>query len=139
MHESTICPTVQRLGFTRKKLQHIAFGCSKDLRAKGYSLRGKWAEDHQLKLGRTSVNAITIMSHEGVYDIYLTEEKVNGEIFECFVAIWLVPRLMPSNGINNYSIVIMDNCSVHLLEGKCNPNDSKHRCPPEVFTTILIL
>lgn len=34
VHESTICHTVHRLGFTRKKLQHIAFGRSEGLRAK---------------------------------------------------------------------------------------------------------
>ena len=34
VYKSTICCTVHRLGFTRKKLQHIAFGRSEDLRAK---------------------------------------------------------------------------------------------------------
>lgn len=67
------------------------------------------AEDHQLKLGRASVtvNAIAIMSYEGVNDIYLTEENVNGEIFERFVTTCLLPQLMPFNGVNNHSIVIL--------------------------------
>ena len=99
VHESTICHTVYRLGFTRKKLQHVSFGRSEDLRARfiadaslfdphmflrvgesgfrqrnsirsyGYSLRGMRAKGHQLKLGRISVNAIAVMSHEGVNDI----------------------------------------------------------------------
>ena len=148
VHESTICRTVHRLGFSRKKLQYIAFGRSEYLRAKfiadisifdprmflwtdesgfrqrnsirryGYSLRGMQAEDHQLKLGRASVNAIAVMSHEGVNDIYmyLTEENVNSNIFETFVATCLLPQLMPFNGVNNHSIVIMDNCAVHHLE-----------------------
>ena len=76
----------------------------------GYSLRGMRAEDHQLKLGRTSINAIAIMSHEGVNDL------VNGDTFEKFVTTCLLPQLMPFNGVNNHSIVVMDNCSVHHLE-----------------------
>ena len=146
VHESTICRTVYHFGFTRKKLQHIAYGRSEDQRAKfiadvsifdphmfwwvdesgfrqrnsirkyGYSLRGMRAEDHQLKLGRACINAIAIMSHEGVNDIYLTEENVNGDIFENFVATCLLPQLMPFNGVNHHSIVILDNCSVHHLE-----------------------
>ena len=34
VHESTICRTIHRIGFSRKKLQHIAYGRSEDLRAK---------------------------------------------------------------------------------------------------------
>ena len=33
VHESTICRTIHRLGFTRKKIEHIAFQRSDDLRA----------------------------------------------------------------------------------------------------------
>ena len=85
VHQSTICRTIHYLGFTRKKLQCIAYGRSEDQKAKfiadmsifdphmflwvdesgfrqrnsirsyGYSLRGMRAEDHQLKLGRTSI------------------------------------------------------------------------------------
>ena len=64
------------------------------MRNYGYSLRGIRAEDHQLKLRRAlaSVNAIAVMSHEGVNDIYLTEEYVKGETFETFVATCLLPN-----------------------------------------------
>ena len=71
----------------------ITFGRSEDLRAKfvadisifdphmflsvdesgfrqklwiALTMRGMWIEDRQLKLGRASVNAIAVMSHEGV-------------------------------------------------------------------------
>ena len=67
-------------------------------------------------LGRASVNAIAVMSHVGVNDINLTEENVNGESFETFVATCLLPQLVPFNGVNNHSIVVMDNCAVHHLE-----------------------
>ena len=41
---------------------------------------------------------------------------MNGDIFEDFVRTTLLPILMPFNGINSHSVVIMDNCSVHHLE-----------------------
>ena len=146
VHESTICRTIHHLGFTRKKIEHIAFQRSDDLRANfksdisifdpntfvwvdesgfrqrnsirsyGYSLRGMRAEDHQLKLGKLSINVIGMMSISGMEDIYVVEENVNGDIFEHFVATCLLPQLMPFNGVNTHSVVIMDNCSVHHLE-----------------------
>ena len=48
------------------------------IRAYGYSLRGMRACDHQLRTGRKSINAIGVVSLEGVEDVYLTEGNVNG-------------------------------------------------------------
>ena len=145
VHVSTICCTVYCLGYTRKRLQHIALQRSDDLRAQymaeislfdpctlvwvdesgfrqrnsirayRYSLQGLRAEDHQLKLGKSRINAIGIMSYQGMEDVYLTEDNVNGDIFEHFVGSCLLPILMPFNGVNTH-LVVMDNCSVHHLE-----------------------
>ena len=85
------------LGLQKKQLQHIALQCSEELRTQymakimqkfnqeilyGYSLRGMRATDH---IGRKHINAMTVMSLEGVKDVYLSEENVNGDIFEDFV------------------------------------------------------
>ena len=86
------------------------------IRAYGYSLRGMRASDYQLRAGQKSVNAIGVVSLEGVEDVYLTEGNVGGDIFEDFVRTTLLPILMPFNGINSHSVVIMDNCSVHYLQ-----------------------
>ena len=56
------------------------------------------------------------MSHLGVQDVYLTEENVNGDLFEKFVTTCLIPLLMPFNGTNTRSVVLMDNCSIHHLD-----------------------
>ena len=146
VHESTIRRTIHYLGFTRKKIEHIAYQRSNTLRAEfmsdisifdpnmivwvdetgfrhtnsirsyGYSLRGMRAEDHHLKLGKVSINVIGIMSIYGMEDIYITEENVNGDTFENFIGTCLLPQLMPFNGINTHSVVVMDNCSVHHME-----------------------
>ena len=141
VHVSTICRTVDRLGFTRTRLQHVALQRSEEMRAEfmadisnfdasmlvwvdetgfrlknsvrayGYSLRGMRATDYQLRVGNRSI--IAIMSLEGMEDIYLTEDNVNGDVFEDFVRTTLLPILMPFNGANSHSVVILDNCSVH--------------------------
>ena len=43
----------------------------------------------------------------------LTTDSVNGERFFDFVRGSLIPNMMPFDGINPRSVVIMDNCSVH--------------------------
>lgn len=72
------------------------------------------ATDYQLRVGRKRINATGVMSLDGV-DVYLIQENVNGEIFEEFVRTTLLPILLPFDGTNNHSVVIMDNCSVHHL------------------------
>ena len=39
----------------------------------------------------------------------------NGEVFYTFVQTHLLPQLMPYNGTNPHSVVVLDNCSIHHL------------------------
>ena len=59
---------------------------------------------------------IAAMSTEGVEDIYIVEGSVNGEKFVDFVRHCLLPVMMPFNGTNPKSLVILDNASVHHVE-----------------------
>ena len=56
---------------------------------------------------------IAAMSTDGVEDIYIQEGNVNGAVFLDFICRCLIPVLMPFNGHNPKSIIIMDNASVH--------------------------
>ena len=143
---STICRTVQRLGFTRKKLTKIAMQQSDELRGQfmmeisvfepemivwvdetgsdrrnavrsyGYSLRGMRAFSRVLRVGGKRLNAIAAMSLQGVEDIYIAEGTVNGDVFEDFTRTTLLPLLQPFNGINHNSVVVMDNASIHHMD-----------------------
>ncbi len=145
VHVSTICRTLRHLGVTRQKVQVIALQRSEDLRVKfmaeisafepemliwidetgtdrrnairsyGYSLRGLTPRTYHLKLGGKRISAIGIMTMNGV-DVYLTNDSVNGEKFEDFICQCLLPILMPFNGTNHNSIVILDNASIHHVE-----------------------
>ena len=140
---STICKTLKWIGFTRKKIHHIAIQQSELLRAEfmamisvynpemivwvdesgcdrrnsarkyGYSLRGLPASDHGIVCRGKRYSAIPVLSLEGIHDVYLAEGSVNGEEFEHFVKECLLPVLMPFNGINSCSVVVMDNASIH--------------------------
>ena len=146
VHLSTICRTVHRLGFTRKRVQQIAIQCSETLRNEymaeismfdpdmliwvdetgsnrrdsirtyGYSCQGMRAVSHVLRVSGSRINAIGILSTEGIEDVYLTEETVNGEVFERFVRTSLMPILKPFNGTNSHSVVVLDNASIHHMD-----------------------
>ena len=57
------------------------------------------------------------MSTQGIHDICLIEGSVNGEVFESFLRSHLLPILQPFNWVNPLSVVIMDNVSIHHVEG----------------------
>lgn len=146
VHVSTICRTLKRLGFTRQKVQVIALQRSEELRIKfmaevsvfepemfiwidetgsdrrnairshGYSLRGVTPRTHSLRVGGNRISAIAMMTMHAVEDVYLTNDSVNGERFEDFIARCLLPIVMPFNGINPNSIVVMDNASIHHID-----------------------
>ena len=53
----------------------------------------------------------------GLLDVKLVEGTSNGDTFYSFVEENLLPHLLPFNGSNPHSIVIMDNCSIHHVSG----------------------
>ena len=143
---SVVCKTLKRMGYTRKTIHHIALQRSEVLRAEfmanisiydpemlvwtdesgcdrrhsarkyGYSLRGVPVHDHRILARGKRYSAIPVMSIEGVHDVYIAEGSVNGEKFEHFVEECLLPNLLPFDGINQRSVVIMDNASIHHVE-----------------------
>ena len=90
-------------------------GCDRrnSLRRYGYSVRGTPAHEFVLRIGGKRYSAITVMSMKGVQDVYLCEGSVNGDRFLDFVRRTLLPLLMPFNGLNDHSVVVLDNASIH--------------------------
>ena len=85
------------------------------LRSYGYSLKGQRAKvKRRYSLWGPRITAIPIISHgEGLLDVGLYEGHVNGETFLDFVNSVLTPCLLPFNGYNPRSIVILS--KVHFL------------------------
>ena len=87
------------------------------VRKRGYSVRGMTPRNHQLLARGTRYSAIPVMSHQGILDVCLFEGSVNGERFEGFVKNTLLPTLKPFNCVNEHSVVILDNASIHHVSG----------------------
>lgn len=62
------------------------------------------------------ISAIACISTAGLLDVMTTKGTTDGETFYSFVQTHLLPHLLPFNGTNPHSVVIMDNCSVHHTE-----------------------
>ena len=143
---SNICRTFKKMGVTRQAMHHIALqqsdyerakymaeismydpsmlvfidetGCDRrnTIRKYGYSFRGMPVQDRRLLVRGARYSTIPVMSLSGIHDVYLREGTVNGEVFAEFVDKYLLPCLMPFNGINARSVVVMDNASIHHVE-----------------------
>ena len=62
------------------------------------------------------MSAIPIMTTCGIEDVYVTTDSVNGEKFLDFFCKCVLPIIMPYDGHNSNSVVLMDNASIHHLE-----------------------
>eukprot|EP00118_Oscarella_pearsei_P019068 m.199810 g.199810 ORF g.199810 m.199810 type:complete len:160 (+) comp39576_c0_seq7:174-653(+) len=96
-------------------VDETGFDIRKDRRRYGYSLRGTPAvEETELVRGRR-LNAIAAITVNGILDVGLYEHNVNGDTFVDYLRRYMLPHLMPFNGINHNSIVVMDNVSFHHI------------------------
>lgn len=140
---SAICRFLHRVGFSRQKLKVVAKQRDAELRAQyvcdiamyrpdmmifldetgsdrrdslrkyGYSLRGKPALSHKLLVRGKHITAIAFMSMDGLLDVKLFTGSVDSDIYCDFIDTVLLPHLMPFDGQNSNSVVIMDNCTIH--------------------------
>ena len=145
--ESTICQVLHRLNFSRKKMCIAATQQDQMLRALfvsevefykanmfvfldetgtdrrdairkyGYGWRGKPIVAHKLLVRGQHLSTIAFMSTAGLLDCVTVSGGVNGDVFYEFVHSKLLYHLNPFNGCNSQSIVIMDNASIHSVEG----------------------
>ena len=112
-------------------------GCDRRncMRKRGYSLRGMTPKDHRLMVRGTCYSAIPVMSLDGIHNVYLAEGNMNGEKFATFVRSCLLPVLQPFNYTNPHSVVILDNASIHHVEG-ISHNWGASRCSITFFAPL---
>ena len=93
-------------------------GCDRRnaVRQYGYGLRGMTPRSYTFKSWGKRYTAIATMSLDRLEDVYLAEDNVNGDEFLNYVRRSLLPLLMPFDGVNPNSVVIMDNASIHHVE-----------------------
>ena len=140
---SSLCRLLKEMNFSRQKMQMVAkqqddqlrsaFRCDvtlyephmlvfidetgfdrrNSLRRYGYSVRGMVPQCHRLLVRGERISVIGIMTIDGILDLKVVHGSSNGDVFLEFVENNLLPCLMPFNGRNHNSIVILDNCSIH--------------------------
>ena len=87
------------------------------LRRYGYSWRGMPAKANKLLVRGEHLVAVAFMSTTGVLDCKITHQTINGDLFYNIVQGTLLPHLMPYDGFNPHSIIVMDNPSIHHCQG----------------------
>ena len=83
------------------------------LRIYSYSIRGYRATKKSFFSRGTKVNAIAAITLDGVLSYQLITSNVDSETFFDFVRAFVIPNMLPYDGINPNSIAIMDNASIH--------------------------
>ena len=73
------------------------------------------AQVFQLRVGGKRISAIPILTTRGIEDVYTSTETINGERFEDFLCQFLLPIIMPFDGVKPRSVVVMDNASIYHL------------------------
>ena len=159
--EATVCRFLKKVGFTRTKIQHVAIQQSEEFRARfiaevqlykadmfifidesgtdrrdslrkfGYSMRGKRTRSHKLLARGKHISVIAAMSTHGMLDYRLAQGGVDASTFREFVEKCLLRHVMPFDGINPHSIVVMDNASIHHAGDSIDLIESTSSlCPP---------
>ena len=59
---------------------------------------------------------LRVLSSEEVEDVYVTDGSINENVFLEFVHKCMLPIVMPVDGINPNSVVLMDNMSIHHVD-----------------------
>ena len=60
------------------------------------------------------ISAVACMSCTGLFDVIMV--RGTGDTFYSFVQTHLIPHLLPFDGKNPHSVVVMDNCSIHHVQ-----------------------
>ena len=143
----TICRTLRLMGCTRQAMHRVALQRSETMRAKfmheisvfdpsmliwldesgcdrrhamrkyGYSVRGTPVCDQRLLIRGIRYTTLPIVSLDGILDVLVTEGTMDGDRFINFIRNVLSPHLLPFNGVNPRSVIIMDNASIHHVDG----------------------
>ena len=143
---STICVFLKKCGFTHRRLRLSAIQRDSFLRLQfvsevslydqdmmifldetgsdqrnairkyGYSIRGRPLVSEKLLVHGKRISAIAFMSVHGMLDCKTVTGSVDGAIFYDFVQTSLLHHLMPFDGQNPHSVVVLDNCSIHHME-----------------------
>lgn len=107
------------------------------LRKYGCGIRGLPPQDYSLQLRGKHYSAIDIMSTEGIEDVFIADESVDGETFLFFVRNHLVPILQPFDDYNAKSVMVMHGQCFNSPRWFCCCLHKQCRSCGTLFTSVL--
>jgi transposase len=63
------------------------------------------------------VSAVAAVALDGLVSVQCSRDSINEDVFCEFLERHLLPHLLPFNGVNPRSVVILDNASIHHTAG----------------------
>ena len=85
------------------------------IRKFGYSLIGTTPTCTRLLVRGQRYNAIAAMSSSKILALEIKTGTIDGEVFFDFIRGTLIPQMLPFNGQNPHSILVLDNCTIHHI------------------------
>ena len=86
------------------------------MRRFGYALCGKSPVQHGIIHNGARISAIAAIASTGLITLEMMTGSVNWEVFFDFVRTSLIPQMLPFDGQNLHSVVVLDNCSIHHVQ-----------------------
>ena len=74
---------------------------------------GSLLKVQKLLVGGEHLSAIGAMTMNSVLNVKIVRGSVNADVFYDYIQTSILPNLLPFNGINPNSIVILDNSAIH--------------------------
>ena len=71
------------------------------------------AVETQLLCRGKRISSIGVMGLTGILDVYSTTGTVDENVFCDFLERCVLPQLLPFDGVNSNSVILMDNASIH--------------------------
>ena len=78
-----------------------------------YLLSGQRALNICLMCRGIKVSAVAVMALDGLIRVRCSRDSINEVVFCDFLERHLLPHLLPFNGVNPLSVVLLDNASIH--------------------------
>ncbi|XP_068690029.1 uncharacterized protein [Montipora foliosa] len=101
-------------------LRHNGYSYKRDrgvTRNYGYNVRGQIATGRYVNPRSPRVTSISAVSYDGLIAAHMTRKTLNGRRFKRFLRNEIAPQLQPYNGVNDRSVVVMDNHAAHHVAG----------------------
>ena len=78
-----------------------------------YLLSGQRALNIRLMCRGIKVSAVAVMALDGLIRVWCSRDSINEVVFCDFLERHLLLHLLPFNGVNPLSVVLLDNASIH--------------------------